>query len=60
MESRDDVAVSGEYDSTIVHKIAQPVSEQVAHFNEVNRRKAKPMQRIIACSEESDKPASEK
>ncbi|PRB72290.1 hypothetical protein CQ011_01085 [Arthrobacter sp. MYb213] len=59
MTSRDD-AVKGEDDSTIVHKIAQPPSEQVAYFNEAHRRKAKPMQRLIASPEESVKPDSEK
>lgn len=60
MESRDDDSVKGEDDSTIVHKIVQPPGEQLSHFNEVHQRKAKPMQRLIASPEESDKPGSEK
>lgn len=60
MESRGHDAVKGEDDSTIVHKIAQPVSEQLAHFDEVHRREAKPMQQLKASPEESDKPSSEK
>ncbi|HAY43568.1 MAG TPA: hypothetical protein DCY59_08460 [Micrococcaceae bacterium] len=60
MASRDDDAVKDENDTPIVHKIAQPPSEQLAHFNEVRQRKAKPMQRLIASPEESAKPASEK